>query len=255
MVTGAVPVINLPVLVGAHLTLDGPTLADIFSGNIDRWDAPAIAALNPTLSLPSTRINVIARSDGSGTTHNVTDYLSKTSTPWKERFGAGSRIDWAPSIMTAKGSSGVVATLQATPGSITYVDFSYVLKHALNGVKMINRAGRPVSASLASFRSALMNSAWQSAGDFKQALTNMPGADSWPITLGTYVLIPRRIEDRDAGRALVSFFSWAFMNGDALATEANFVRLPDPVQAKAYRALASIVDTQGRVLVFDALTH
>lgn len=253
VVTGAVPVVNLPDLTGVRLKLDGPTLAAIFSGDIVRWDTPAIAALNPDIQLPALPIHPIARADGSGTTHNFTDYLSKVSPQWRDAFGTGKQIRWAEGVATAKGSGGVVSALQRTPGGITYVDHSYVLKHKLTPVAMRNKAGRFVAPAAETFRSALMNSPWQTTGDFSQTLTDMPGAESWPITMGTFVLLPRTIGEREAGRDIVRFFLWAFMNGDALAAEADFVRLPDPVQAKAYKALASIRDGAGNVLAYDAL--
>jgi len=254
VVTGAVPVINLPELGAVELRLDGPTLASIFSGDITQWSDPAIARLNPGITLPRASIRPVARGDGSGTTYNFTDYLSKASTDWRTRFGTGKHIDWVDSVATAKGSSGVVQLLGATPGGITYVDYSYVLKHHLSAVSMRNRAGRFVAATQAAFRGALMNSPWQSAGDFSHTLTDMAGTESWPITMGTFVLLPRQIDDPDAGRHLVSFFLWAFMHGDALAVDADFVRLPDPVQAKAYKALSSIRDSAGNLLAYDALS-
>jgi len=213
------------------LTLDGPVLASIFSGDITRWDSPRIAALNPAVTLPALDIRPIARSDGSGTTANFSDYLSKVSTDWRTRFGTSKRIEWVNAVATAKGSSGVVATLQTTLGGITYVDYSYVLKHHLNAVAMINQSGRAVAPTIETFRTALINSPWQSTGDFTRTLTDMPGTESWPITMGTFVLIPRNIPDQASGRNLVRFFLWAFMNGDALAAKENFVHLPDQVQA------------------------
>ena len=253
VVTGATPIVNLPTLAGTALRLDGPSLAAIFAGTITRWNDPALVALNPDRALPDIPITPVARSDGSGTTYNFTDYLTKVSPEWQSRFGTAKRIDWPAGAERAKGSSGVVSAVAATPGAIGYVDYTYVLKHDLQTVALKNRAGHFVSPSLAGFRAALLASPWQAEGRFTSTLTDQPGGDSWPITMGTFVLLPERIDDARLGRDLVRFFTWAFMHGDALAAEAHFVRLPDPVQAKAYRALAQVHDAQGNVFAYQIL--
>lgn len=255
VVTGAVPVVNLPELRHVGIQLDGPTLADIFAGSIKRWNAPEIRVLNPGIALPDMAIRPVVRSDGSGTTFNFTDYLAKVSTSWRTRFGAANRIEWVEGVIAAKGSSGIVKAVQGTPGSIGYVDYSYVLRDSLQTVALRNQAARFVSPTLDTFRSALIASSWHARGEFTSTLTNMPGAESWPITMGTFVLLPKTVSSDAGGSAPVRFFLWAFMNGDALAANANFVRLPDPVQAKAYRALSSIHDTSGKPLAYEALSR
>ncbi|QID19788.1 phosphate ABC transporter substrate-binding protein PstS [Nitrogeniibacter mangrovi] len=255
VVTGAVPVVNLPAAVAGALRLDGPVLARLYMREITRWNDPAIARLNPGLALPDLPVTLVVRGDGSGTTYNFTDYLAKVSDAWRERFGVGKRIDWASGSVPAKGSSGVVAAVQASAGALGYVDYTYVLKHHLAAVRMKNRDGRFVAADLGSFRAALAASPWQSRGEFGTTLTEQPGADSWPITMGTFVLLPRRVADPAQGAALVRFFTWSFMHGDELAATAHFVRLPDAVQAKAYRALAQVTDAEGTPLAFGALAQ
>jgi phosphate transport system substrate-binding protein len=255
VVTGAVPVVNLPGAAAGKLVLDGDTLARVFMRQIRQWNDPAIASLNPGVALPAQAITVVVRSDGSGTTYNFTDYLAKVSPQWRDGFGVKSRIDWPEGVMAAKGSGGIVEAVRATPGAIGYVDHTYVLRHSLDGVRLKNHDGRVVAASIDTFRAALSASPWQSRGEFRQTLTDQPGANSWPITMGTFVLLPRRISDATAGAALIRFFTWSFMHGDALAADAHFVRLPDAVQAKAYRALAEITDDKGTPLAYSVLAQ
>ncbi|MBT0963755.1 phosphate ABC transporter substrate-binding protein PstS [Denitromonas iodatirespirans] len=252
VVSGVAPIVNLPELNQRPLRLDGPTLAAIFMGEVTRWNDPAIRALNPGAALPAAGIRVVTRSDGSGTTYNFTDYLNKVSPAWKARFGANTAIAWPDAVIPAKGSGGVVAAVGQTPGAIGYVDYTYVLKGALRTVEMKNSAGRFVSPSIDSFRAALNASAWHSRGDFSQTLTEQPGAESWPITMGTFVLLPK-VMDEAAGVATLRFFTWAFMHGDELASLAHFVRLPDGVQAKAYRALATITSPDGAPIAYASL--
>ena len=252
VVSGVAPIVNLPELKSQALRLDGPTLAAIFMGEITQWNDPAIRALNPNAPLPAATIRVVTRSDGSGTTYNFTDYLSKVSPAWATRFGANTAIPWPGAMIPAKGSGEVVAAVGQTPGAIGYVDYTYVLKGGLRTVDMKNSAGRYVSPSIDSFRAALNASAWHSRGDFSQTLTEQPGAESWPITMGTFVLLPK-VMDEAAGVATLRFFTWAFMHGDELASLAHFVRLPDGVQAKAYRALATITSQAGTPIAYASL--
>lgn len=252
VVSGVVPFYNLPELKAHTLHLDGDTLVRIFMGKITRWNDPALVALNPGAPLPAADIRVVVRADGSGTTYNFTDYLSKVSAAWKSQHGAANRIQWFDGVIATPNSGGVVKAVQATPGAISYVDYTYALKDKLSGAIMKNRAGVFVPPTIEHFRAALSASPWQSAGEFTQTLTDQPGADSWPITMGTFVLLPK-IMDETTGIATLRFFTHAFMHGDELASKANFVRLPDVVQAKAYRALATITSPAGTPIAYASL--
>lgn len=254
MVTGAVPVVNLPLPEQVVLRLDGETLADIFLGRIGRWNAPRLAALNPGVSLPDLPILRVVRSDGSGTTHNFSDYLSKVSDGWRSRYGVASKFDWTGEVKQAKGSGEMARIVAATRGAIGYVDFSYVVDKGLRGVLLRNREGRFVGASADAFAAALAASAWPATGEFSSSLTDMPGARSWPVTMGTFVLLERRSREPERARQVVDFFTWAFLHGDELVARGAFVRLPDRVQAKAYRALTSVVDAQGNPVGFGGLS-
>lgn len=253
VVTGAVPVFNLPLPPGSELRMDGATLADVFLGRIQRWSSAQLKALNPGLNLPDLPIVRVVRRDGSGTTHNFSDYLSRVSDVWQSRFGVAAKFDWEGEVVQAKGSGEMARQVQQTPGAIGYVDFSYVESRKLRSVTLRNRDGNYVNASPDGFAAALAASPWPSSGDFSTSLTNMPGARSWPITMGTFVMLPRKTSQPEQTRHVVAFFTWAFLHGDELLARSAFVRLPDRVQAKAYRALTTLTDQDGKPLGFGGL--
>ena len=245
VITGVAPVYNLPKIKSGELILSGDLVAKIFMGEITRWDAQEIHALNPRLVLPALPIITVVRSDGSGTTYNFADYLAKISHSWQAHMGVANSLKWPNTFVPAKGSQGVVDKVASTVGAIGYVDYNYVVDHHLNYAQMKNAAGIVVAPNPLSFRAALRVSAWQSQGDFSQTLTNQPGKQSWPITMGTFVLLPKTADNTEQALRVIRFFTWAFMRGDDLANRLNFVRLPDMVQAKAFRALAEVTDRNG----------
>lgn len=255
VIIGVVPFYHLPGIRHEAITLNGPLLARIFLGEITRWDAREIRELNPNVKLPALPIKPVVRADGSGTTYNFSDYLAKINTSWRLQKGVANTIDWPKHFQGAKGSSGVVDTVVATPGAIGYVDYNYVVERNLTGARMLNAEGRVVSASPISFRAALSASAWQTSGDFSQTLTQQPGKESWPITMGTFALLPKIASQPERTLGAIRFFTWSFIHGDELAGRVNFVRLPDAVQAKAFRVLASITDIHGQPIGMSALHH
>ena len=252
VISGVVPVVNLPKR-KSPIKLDGAVLAKIFLGDVSQWDAPEISSLNPGESLPSLPIKVVCRSDGSGTTYHLSDYLSKSSAQWKSRFGVANKHEWPSSFIAVKGSSEVSKAVRSTFGTIGYIDYNYVLDDELVGVQLLNMTGHFVSASTESFNSAVVKSRWYSSGDFSETLTNMPGDASWPIAMGTYVAMPKVSNDPVRAARILRFFTWAYANGNALARQAKFVPLPEPVQAKAFREIASVIGSKGEMIGFDAL--
>ncbi|GAB3254037.1 type 2 periplasmic-binding domain-containing protein [Chitinimonas naiadis] len=247
-ITGVVPVVNLPGVKAGQLKLDGDLLAKIFMGQITRWNDAAIVARNEGIALPAKTIQVIGRSDGSGSTYNFSNYLSSVSKEWKGSLGTGFTLKWADATTQVKGSDAVVAALKSRDYSIAYVDFAYVLENDLTDVKLANAAGKFIKADKQAFTEALMNSAWPSRGDFEDTLVNKPGAGSWPITMGTFVMMPSVAEDAQKATVAANFFVWGFLKGDRLANSLAFVRLPDSVQGKASTAIAAIRDKSGKVL-------
>ncbi len=244
-ITGIAPVVNLPKIGDGQLRLSGEVLAQIFLGEVTDWNAAEIAQLNPGLVLPRLPIRLVVRSDGSGTTYNFADYLAKLSPTWKDKRGVRTSIAWHESVLSARGSSGVVELVKQTVGAIGYVDFAYVSEHQLNAVQLRNAAGEFLKPSNAAFRQALNNSDWVSSGVFTSTLTNKPGKGSWPLTMGTFALVPQVSDQPEQTRRALRFFVWAFTHGDELVQKHNFVRLPDRVQAAAFRAISGVSDKAG----------
>lgn len=246
-ISGVVPVINLPGIKSGEIILNGEVLADIFAHKITKWNDPAIAALNQGVGLPKSTIITVVRQDGSGTTYNFTDYLSKVSPNWKTSFGRNFTITWPADSVAVKGSGSIVSTVKQTSSSIGYIDYNYVTQEKLTYVRMLNRDGKVVAPKAEAFAAALNNSSWKNA-NFEDMLTDKPGPNTWPITMGTFVLLPQVATDPDKTIAALKFFTWSFIKGDAIVGDLDFVRLPDRVQARIYNELTKITDASGKPL-------
>ena len=253
-VTGAVPAINLNGIPKGKLRLTGALLADIFSGNISQWNAPEIQALNPDLNLPHLAIQPIVRADGSGTTYYFTAYLSAVSSSWKSTYGAASVIHWPAGDNAVKGSDAVARKIKDTPGSIGYLDFNYVQQYALSTPLLKNMSGEYVGASVSAFRQALKASDWSAKGDFHASLINLPTSGAWPITMPTFVLLPTVSKTPEATSKAINFFVWALVKGDTVVEKMSFVRMPDQIQAQAFKALMKIRDANGRALGIPSIS-
>jgi phosphate transport system substrate-binding protein len=247
-ISGVVPVIHLPGIKQGELQLTGEVLADIFSRKITKWNDPALAAINPGLALPKIAIVPVARQDGSGTTYNFTDYLSKISPGWKESYGKNFTIAWPSEVTQVKGSSGIVSAVKQNAGAIGYVDYNYVVQDKLIYAKVRNRDGKFVAPTADSFATALNNSSWKTNATFEEMLTDKPGLHSWPITMGTFVIVPKIAGNPERMIATLKFFTWAFLKGDIMVDNIDFVRLPDRVQARIYNELTKITDGNGQPL-------
>ena len=254
-VTGIVPVYHLPGVETGRLRLNGEVLSQIFLGRITHWNAPAIAALNPGLALPEAPIGVVVRSDGSGTTYNLADYLSKVSPAWRTQYGRATRLAWPAHFVGVKGSAAMARTVRDTPYAIGYVDYGYVQPHHLSSAQMQNAAGQFLAPSVQGFRRALLQSSWMQDGSYAQTLTDLPGPGVWPITMGTFVVLPQVSTQPARTLAALEFFTWAFVNGDTLVQKSAFVRLPDQVQAVAFKVMTSVRGTGGAPLGLRMLGH
>jgi phosphate transport system substrate-binding protein len=229
MVMGAiVPVVNLEGIKPGELVLSGELLGDIYLGKITKWDDPAIAKLNPKLKLPTDAITVVRRSDGSGTTFNFTDYLSKSNAEWKTKAGSGTAVEW-PAGVGAKGNEGVSANISQTKGSIGYVEYAYAKQNKLTYAALINKAGKTVQPTVAAFQAAASNADWAKAPGYYVILTDQPGEASWPITAATFILMHKEPTDKAASAEAVKFFKWAFAKGDKMAEELDYIPMPESV--------------------------
>ncbi|MCI1144258.1 phosphate ABC transporter substrate-binding protein PstS [Stenotrophomonas maltophilia] len=226
VIGGVVPVVNVAGIAPGALKLDGTVLANIFLGKIKTWNDPAIAALNPGVTLPNAKITVVHRSDGSGTTFNFVNYLSKVSPEWKSSVGEGTSVQW-PAGIGGKGNEGVAAYVKQIKGGIGYVELSYALQNKLSYTAMKNAAGRFVQPSDASFAAAAASADWASAKDFYLVMTNAPGAESWPITATNFILVHKKPKNAANGKATQEFFRWVYKSGDAQARQLDYVPLPD----------------------------
>jgi phosphate transport system substrate-binding protein len=245
---GVVPVVNLEGIKPGELTLDGPTLASIFMGEITKWDDAKIKALNPNVQLPSKAVAVVHRSDGSGTSFLFTDYLSKTSPEWKEKVGANSSVEW-PVGIGAKGNEGVAGQTTQTDGAIGYVEYAYAKQNKMTYSKMVNSDGKVVEPKTAAFQSAAASVDWANAPGYYVILTNQPGADSWPITGASFILLYKQPDDPDAVKTALEFFDWAYQDGDKMAEELDYVPIPDKVVGLVKTTWkSSIVDGSGKAI-------
>lgn len=225
---GIVPVINVEGLAPGELALDGATLADIFLGKIANWDDPAIKALNPDVSLPSSAIAVVHRSDGSGTTFNFTYYLADVSPAWKADVGVEKAVEW-PVGIGAKGNEGVANNVQQTGNSIGYVEYAYAIQNDMTYADMMNKDGKKVAPTADAFAAAAANADWNGTPGYGVILANQLGAGTWPITAATFILMYKHPEDVADSAGALKFFSWAYAKGDGMADELAYIPMPDSV--------------------------
>jgi phosphate transport system substrate-binding protein len=234
---GVVPVVNIEGIEPGKLRLTGPLLADIFAGKVTMWNDAAIAAVNPGLALPSTKINIVHRSDGSGTTFNFTNYLSKVSPEWKSKVGEGTSVQW-PGGVGGKGNEGVASYVKQIKGSIGYVELAYALQNKMAFASLQNAAGNWVMPSAETFQAAAAGADWASAKDFNLVITNAPGDQAWPITATNFILMYKTPKDAKRSADTREFFKWAFEQGQSQAQALDYVPLPPALvqQVEAYWA-------------------
>lgn len=245
---GIVPVVNIDGIASNELTIDGPTLARIFLGEIKTWDDAAIKKLNPKAKLPSQAIALVHRSDGSGTTFIFTNYLSKVSADWKSKVGNNTSVEW-PGGIGAKGNEGVANNVMQTKGSIGYVETAYAKQNKLATMKMVNKDGKAVVADGAAIQAAAGSADWAKASGYYMILTDEAGAGAWPIAGATFILLPKQPHDAAAAAGALKFFAWAYKNGDKAASELDYVPMPASVKKLIEKTWANEVkDANGKSL-------
>jgi phosphate transport system substrate-binding protein len=244
VIGGVVPVVNIKGVAAGQLRLNGQVLGDIYLGKITKWNDAAIKALNPSLNLPDAAISPVRRADGSGTSFIFTNYLSKVNADWKAKVGEGTAVNW-PTGAGGKGNEGVAAFVGRLPNSIGYVEYAYVKQNKMTYALMQNAAGQFVAPDDSAFKAAAAGAEWSKS--FYQILTNQPGAQSWPLTGATFILM-HKVQDKPAeGATTLKFFEWAYKNGDKTAEDLDYVPMPAAVKAQVEKLWASeIKDGSGK---------
>ena len=247
-VLGAVVVTyNVPSLT-TELKLTPDAIANIFLGKVTKWNDPAITSSNPGVNFPDSNIQVVRRSDGSGTSFVWTDYLSKVSPEWKSKIGAGTMVNWPAVGVGAKGNEGVTGQIKSTPNSLGYVELIYAEQNKLPYASVQNQAGEFVKPSLESVTAAAAASSGQIPDDLRVSITNAPGKDAYPVSSFTYFLVYKNQDDGAKGGALVKFLWWAIHDGEKMAKDMLYAPLPQEVTAKAETKIKSI-SHQGKALL------
>ena len=232
IIGGTVPIVNLDGFQPGELRITGTVMAEVFMGNITRWNDPKLLELNPGKNLPNAAITVVHRADGSGTTFNWTDYLTVISKEWADRVGRGAAVKWpAASSVGGKGNEGVAANVRRIKGSIGYVEYAYVKKNNMNYMKLQNKAGNFVDPDDTTFAAAAAGADWFSVPGMGLSIVNQGGKDTWPVTTASFIIMYKEPADKKASQEVIKFFDWAFKNGKKLSEDLDYVHLPEKLQA------------------------
>ena len=233
-----VPAYNIPGI-SAELNFTPEALAGIFLGKITKWNDPAIAGINKSISLPANDIIVVHRSDGSGTTYIWTDYLSKVSDEWKSKVGKGTSVNW-PVGLGGKGNEGVAGLVKQTPNSFGYVELIYAIQNNMPYGRVKNSSGTFIKADLAGVTAAAAGAAKEMPDDFRVSITNAPGKTAYPISSFTWLLIPQKFQDAEKRDAVKGFLKWMLADGQNYAEGLSYAKLPKEVIEKEKKAINSI---------------
>jgi phosphate transport system substrate-binding protein len=228
IIGGVVPVVNVEGIAPGKLKLSGELLARIYLGAVKRWNDPALAKLNPGLALPDKAITVVHRADGSGTTWIFTNYLQKVSPDWKAKVGFGKAVAW-PTGVGGKGNEGVASYVGRIKGSIGYVEYAYAIQNHMSHVQLQNRSGGFVQPTSAAFQAAAANADWAHAPGYYLVLTDQPGADTWPISGASFILMHEAQAHPERALAVLRFLDWSYRSGQAMAEELHYVPIPSNV--------------------------
>jgi phosphate transport system substrate-binding protein len=248
VIGGVVPVVNIVGITPGQIKLTGQVLGDIYLGKITKWNDPALLALNAGVPLPAAEIAVVRRADGSGTSFNFTNYLSKVNAEWKTKVGEGTAVNW-PVGAGGKGNEGVSAFVQRLPNSIGYVEYAYAKQNKMSFVLLKNKAGLFVPPDDQNFKAAAASAEWNKT--FYQVLTDQPGKDAWPITAATFIMM-HKVQDKPANATnALKFFDWAYGSGDKMAADLEYVPMPDSVKALVHKLWTdNLKDSAGKAVAY-----
>ncbi|WP_336811054.1 phosphate ABC transporter substrate-binding protein PstS [Bosea sp. MMO-172] len=242
---GVVPAVNIAGVEPGKLKLSGEIIAQIYMGDIKKWNDPKIVALNAGVTLPDANINPVYRSDGSGTTFVFTDYLSKVSADWKAKLGTNTAVQW-PVGIGGKGNEGVSASVKQVANSIGYVEYAYAKQNKLSHALVKNADGNFPAPEEKAFQAAAANANWNEQPGFGISLNNQKGAEAWPITSATFILVHAKPEKPEEVQAALKFFEWTYKNGDKLASDLDYVALPANVKDQVRNAWKGVTDNSGK---------
>jgi len=228
IIGGTVPVVNLDGFKPGELRITGPIMADVFLGNITKWNDPKLVVLNPGKRLPDEAITVVHRADGSGTTFNWTDYLSTVSKEFNDRVGKGAAVKWpAASSVGGKGNEGVAANVNRIKGSIGYVEYAYVKKNNMTFLQLQNKSGRWISPDDLTFAAAADGADWFSVPGMGVSIVDQKNANAWPVSSASFIIMYKNPDNKEQSQEVLKFFDWAFKNGKKDAVDLDYVPLPD----------------------------
>jgi phosphate transport system substrate-binding protein len=247
------PILHIPTVLGADvitynvpgvtavLKLTPSVIADIFMGRIKKWNDTRLASLNPGVSLPNQDILVVHRSDGSGTTYIFTDYLDKVSPAWHSSVGKGKEVKW-PVGLGGKGNEGVSGQVKQTPGAVGYVELAYAKQNNLPAALVRNKAGQYVAASVPAVTAAAAGVAQSLPAntDYRISIVDAPGAQSYPISSFTWLLVYQHQKDAVKGKKLVDFLNWAMTEGEKSAPTLDYAPLPTEMVTTVKAKIATI---------------
>jgi phosphate transport system substrate-binding protein len=245
VIGGVVPIMNLPGIKPGQIRLSGALLGDIFMGSVRKWNDPRIAALNKGVPLPNLPITVVHRSDGSGTSFVFTSYLSMKNPAWASKVGASDAVQW-PVGLGGKGNDGVAAFVKQTIGSIGYVEYAFAKQNGATYALVQNKQGGFPAPVAASFAAAAASADWNKAPGNFLLLLDQPGANSWPITAATFILVYKNPGNPAQTANVLKFFDWAYKSGDAAAAQLDYVPLPPAVKALVRKQWTQSVTSAGK---------
>jgi phosphate transport system substrate-binding protein len=248
VIGGVVPVVNVPGVEPGKMTLTGELLGKLFAGTIKKWNDPEVVKLNPGLKLPSTAVTQVYRSDSSGTTAVFTDYLEKASADFKTRVGSGKTVNW-PSGIGGKGNAGVAANVSKIGGALGYVEYAFAKQNKLSHTALVNAAGKTVQPDNRTFAAAAADADWTTAPGFGISLNDQKGADAWPITSATFILMHRKAEKPEQSAETLKFFDWAMTKGEKLALDLDYVPLPKKTIERVTASWKEIQDQNGKAVL------
>ena len=247
VIGGVVPVVNIVGVAPGQIKLTGQLLGDIYLGKITKWNDAALTAINPGVPLPDAAISVVRRADGSGTSFIFTNYLSKVNEEWKSKVGEGTAVNW-PLGAGGKGNEGVAAFVTRLPNSIGYVEYAYVKQNKMTYTLLKNKDGQFATPDDLNFKAAAASADWSKT--FYQVLTEQPGKDTWPLSGATFIMMHKLQEKPVQASNSLKFFEWAFNTGDKMASDLEYVALPDGVKALVRKQWAEVKDASGKAVAF-----